>query len=549
MLGVSWVGFTILVLCGIYVLQNPESLSVLSSDFPTILQRSKAQDSWLSWDNNAQFANVAVGGLISSAAALLCGIVYLVLAAGRSEFGGTLVLRPIDRIYADVHSGFVVLAAVLILMIIANGTYGYGVDEVIFWVLLAILSFISAMIGSSWVLSLVRLGKAGQLFTHTLLFQLYRRTVESFRFIRQSLFVFFANGRVWMAVVLAFAGFAAGNDLLALVFFLGARNGGAVSVLFGFVLLAGFNLTALYLLAKWVVALDDFMRNAHGIAAGNLEDRGMPKKVPALLRPLGEDLGAIRIGQRKAVAEAVRGERMKTDLITNVSHDLKTPLTSIVNYVDLLGKEELNNEQAVGYVKVLEEKSARMKQLVEDLVEASKASSGNLAVNAEALELNQLVLQACGEFEGKFAVAGLELRVRNDADKVHVLADGRHVWRILENLLTNVCKYSLNGTRVYVQTGVEGGKGVLMIKNVSATPLEIPVSQLMERFVRGDAARSTEGSGLGLSIARSLTGLLDGTFEIGIDGDLFKATVRLPLTEPPVGKPEGQVATVLQENA
>jgi len=222
---------------------------------------------------------------------------------------------------------------------------------------------------------------------------------------------------------------------------------------------------------------------------------------------------------------------MKTDLITNVSHDLKTPLTAIISYVDLLGKEDLHNEQAAGYVKILEDKTSRMKQLVEDLVEASKASSGNLIVNAEPLELHQLVLQACGEFAEKLEAAGLELKVREDSERVPIMADGRLVWRILENLLANVCKYSQRGTRVYVQTGVEGKMGMLMIKNVSAMPLELPVSHLMERFVRGDASRSTEGSGLGLAIARSLAVLLQGEFEISTDGDLFKATVRMPLTD------------------
>jgi signal transduction histidine kinase len=229
------------------------------------------------------------------------------------------------------------------------------------------------------------------------------------------------------------------------------------------------------------------------------------------------------------LSKSGKGERMKTDLITNVSHDLKTPLTSIVNYVDLLKKEELDNQRACEYINILEEKSDRLKLLIEDLVEASKASSGNLAVNHEKVDLQELITQACGEFQEKVTQAELELHVNSQEESISIKADGRHMWRIAENLLSNVIKYSMPHSRVYIDMGSDIAYGSFTIKNISAFPLNISPEQLTERFVRGDQARSTEGSGLGLSIAQSLTVLQGGKFQIQIDGDLFKVSVSLPL--------------------
>lgn len=222
---------------------------------------------------------------------------------------------------------------------------------------------------------------------------------------------------------------------------------------------------------------------------------------------------------------------MKTELITNVSHDLKTPLTSIINYVDLLKREEMGSQKAKEYIGILEEKSARLKVLIEDLVEASKASSGNLAVNFEKVDLHELVLQAQGEYQDKMEKSGLDIRISAEDNNIFVRADGRHMWRIIENLMSNVLKYSLQGSRVYIDITRNQTDGVLVIKNISATPLNIPVERLTERFVRGDEARTTEGSGLGLSIAQSLTTLQKGKFDIEIDGDLFKVIVQMPLWE------------------
>ena len=223
----------------------------------------------------------------------------------------------------------------------------------------------------------------------------------------------------------------------------------------------------------------------------------------------------------------MKSERLKTELITNVSHDIKTPLTSIVNYVDLLGKEELP-EKAAEYLAVLDRQSRRLKKLTEDLVEASKASTGNITVHLQPIVVNEIVRQAMGDYDQRLAAGKLEVIVTAPGEDLAAMADGRLLWRVLDNLLSNVCKYALSGSRVYLDLERAGDRVRLTVKNISRDPLNISAEELMERFVRGDASRHTEGSGLGLSIARSLMELMGGTFSIAVDGDLFKAELTLP---------------------
>ena len=234
----------------------------------------------------------------------------------------------------------------------------------------------------------------------------------------------------------------------------------------------------------------------------------------------------------------MKSEHFKAELITNVSHELKTPLTSIINYVDLLKKEHIENPKAAEYIEVLDRKSQRLKKLTEDLVEASKASTGNLTVNWERLDFKQLADQALAECGERLEAQGLTVVRTLPEEPVWVDADGRHLWRVLDNLLGNCAKYALPGTRVYVELRKQDGWAVLSVKNISRDALDVPAERLMERFVRGDESRNASGSGLGLSIAQSLTELQHGRFEISIDGDLFKAIVTLPLAgEDGVGLP------------
>ena len=231
---------------------------------------------------------------------------------------------------------------------------------------------------------------------------------------------------------------------------------------------------------------------------------------------------------QQAVEEKMKSERLKTQLITNVSHDIKTPLTSIVNYVDLLKKEEMPSDSAREYLEVLDRQSQRLRKLTEDLVEASKASTGNIPVSLAPTDLNVLLSQVCGEYQQRLEKQVLEPVLSLCEPGAAAMADGRLLWRVLDNLMSNICKYAMPGTRVYLSTEA-GEDGVRMVvKNISRYPLNISADELTERFVRGDSSRSTEGSGLGLSIATSLMSLQGGGFRLTIDGDLFKVTLTLP---------------------
>ena len=246
----------------------------------------------------------------------------------------------------------------------------------------------------------------------------------------------------------------------------------------------------------------------------------------------GQELNSVQSGLEQAVQEQMKAERLKTELITNVSHDIKTPLTSIVNYVDLLQKEDMPSPAAREYVDVLDRQSKRLKKLTEDLVEASKASSGTLNVELQPTDVNVLLSQIEGEYQERLAACQLTLVVQPPAPGTMIQADSRLLSRVMDNLVSNVCKYALSGTRVYVAGDVRDGAVTISFKNVSRDELNISPDELMERFVRGDTSRHTEGSGLGLSIARSLVQLQGGTFSLSIDADLFRADITFPLHDP-----------------
>ena len=274
------------------------------------------------------------------------------------------------------------------------------------------------------------------------------------------------------------------------------------------------------------------------VASGDLTQPVDTKGMLADFRTHAEDINNAGEGISLAVAESIKSERMKADLITNVSHDIKTPLTSIINYVDLLKKEDLKNEKADEYLEVLDRQSARLKKLTEDIVEASKASTGNIDMNIEKVDLAVLLSQASGEFEEKFKTKDLEFIKTLHADNIYVNADGRYLWRIIDNLLRNIHKYAKNGTRVYLDTREKDGRVEVIFKNISETMLNISPEELTERFVRGDRSRNTEGSGLGLSIASSLASGMGGNLKLDIDGDLFKAILDLEKAEPELPETE-----------
>lgn len=251
---------------------------------------------------------------------------------------------------------------------------------------------------------------------------------------------------------------------------------------------------------------------------------------------LAKEVNSIGEGIRNAVATSMKDERLKADLITNVSHDIKTPLTSIINYVDLIKRENVDNPKVEEYITILDVKSQRLKQLTDDLVEASKISSGNIVLQMEKINLIELLNQTIGEFSEKFEQKSLIPVIRTKENGIYIEADSRRIWRVVENLFNNIYKYALPGTRVYIdvekiKTEKGSGQVSLSIKNISANPIKVNSDELTERFIRGDESRTTEGSGLGLSIAKNLTEVMKGKFEIVVDGDLFKVVLIFPLLE------------------
>ncbi|MBE5906434.1 MAG: HAMP domain-containing histidine kinase [Lachnospiraceae bacterium] len=276
------------------------------------------------------------------------------------------------------------------------------------------------------------------------------------------------------------------------------------------------------------VMLKRLHNGAKALAEGDLAETVNDKYMVDALKEHAMYLGSIAKGMNLAVQEQVKSERMKTELITNVSHDLKTPLTSIVNYSDLIGKEETNNDKIAEYSKILLKQSCKLKRLIEDLVEVSKATTGNLEVNLAPCNAAVFLEQANGEYQEKLDKAHLELIVEKPEMEVNVMADGRRMWRIFDNLMNNICKYAKEGTRVYLSLTKCGDEAVICFKNTSRAQLNISAEELMERFVRGEQSRTTEGNGLGLSIAQSLTELQNGKMKIAIDGDLFKVMITFP---------------------
>ena len=288
---------------------------------------------------------------------------------------------------------------------------------------------------------------------------------------------------------------------------------------------------AVELLAALYIALNlrALQKGGEKLARGDFSSPIDTKYLIGDFKRYGQELNDVQSGLEQAVQEQMKAEHLKTELITNVSHDIKTPLTSIVNYVDLLKKEDMPSPAARGYVDVLDRQSKRLKKLTEDLVEASKASSGALNVELQPTDVNVLLSQIEGEYQERLAACHLTLVTQPPAPGTMIQADSRLLSRVMDNLVSNVCKYALENTRVYVTAAVRDGQAVISFKNVSRDELNISPDELMERFVRGDASRHSEGSGLGLSIARSLVQLQGGTFALSIDADLFRADIVFPL--------------------
>ncbi|RKJ77553.1 hypothetical protein D7X33_11595 [Butyricicoccus sp. 1XD8-22] len=353
---------------------------------------------------------------------------------------------------------------------------------------------------------------------------------------------------VWKGLVLLLVIALANIFLLVLVI---DGDAGFIAAL----LMFGFNLTMIWEYMNVLKQMHWLHEGAKRIAAGDLEYRLPAEVMKWEFKAHAEALNAIRDGidtaveeRVQAVEERIKSERMRTELLTNVSHDIKTPLTSIINYVGLLKKEPIEGEKAQEYLDVLDRQSGRLKKLLEDLLEASKASTGNITVNAAPTSVGELLRQVTGEYAEKLTAAGLEPIITLPAHDAMIFADGRLLWRVFDNLMANIVKYAMPQTRVYFDLRSDASVTAIAVKNVSRERLNIAADELMERFVRGDQSRSTEGSGLGLSIAQSLTELMGGSFELVIDGDLFKVQISFPTLhgspDPKDDAPLSEIVTV-----
>lgn len=457
----------------------------------------------------------------------LAGLIWLTMIAGKNPHNEDVVLNRFDSWKTEIAAALTVVCCVFpalagIALFADNVwlmSYQQGLSEYSTGYPLVILAATGLILAAFAVfmtgyLSLVRRVKAKTLWKNSLL----RKGVGFARF------VFDHIQGVWR-MLLVFAAFL-GVQLFAVLFYY-TGNGGYYTGNGGFFIFVMFCvdiLAGIYLIF-YAIGKEKIKEGIARIAQGEVDYKISTDKMLPEHKRIAETVNEIGAGLDAAVEKSMKSERLKTDLITNVSHDIKTPLTSIINYVDLLKKENFQDEKIRHYIEVLEQKAQRLKVLTEDVVEASKVSSGN--VNLEYMRINfvEMIQQTSGEFEEKFKKRGLQEILQLPDEDVIIRVDGRRTWRILENLYNNAAKYAMEGSRVYVGLKVVDDKAVFELKNISEQPLNISADELTERFIRGDISRSTEGSGLGLSIARSLTELQGGRFELYLDGDLFKVTV------------------------
>lgn len=443
-------------------------------------------------------------------------VIFLLCAAGHKEGVEGIHLNWVDKIPLDLY--------LVVAILLGAGLFALGIDlsGASWWfmiVLIALLGAALVLLAVSVLMTLSTRFKSGAFWKNTVIYFCLRLLLRMLKAIKAGVSYCAKHLHLYWQAGLIFVGVS-----LAELFFLAAFSRSAVVVIWVIA-----KLIEAPLLVLIVISLQKLKAGGEALAEGNLNASVDLKHMYGVLRSHGENLNSIAQGMQKAVQQQLKSERFRTDLITNVSHDIKTPLTSIVNYVDLLKKEDVQPEKAKEYIAVLDRQSARLKKLTEDLVEASKASSGTLPVHLEAVDVNVLLSQVSGEYQSRFELCKLEPIVKLSSEDPQILADGKLLWCVFDNLLSNICKYAMPGTRVYFTSEVQDGRVSISFKNISNYPLDITADELLERFVRGDSSRSTEGSGLGLSIAQSLTGLQKGTFDLVVDGDLFKANLSFPL--------------------
>lgn len=487
----------------------------VDKDFP-VLDRIKQEK--LVYDKFEPWLVPVMAGSVLALILALAGVVILTIGAGRNNEDKKVHLNFFDRCYMEI-------VAVVVFMIWLMGTsvIVQAMDDEEMRIVWKTIGFgtLGLWFGiwflAGW-LSLVRRIKARSLWRDSLLRHILLLVRKCFSKCSNLLVFLGGNMISRVKIILLFGIFI---FLQSMFTGMTVEGGSALSLLLMIVM----DCAVLYYLIKKAWGREQIIAGLKKITDGDLQYKIPTEKLSGEQEMVADYINHIGEGLDAAVENSLKNERMKTELITNVSHDIKTPLTSIINYVDLLKRENPEDPKIRGYLEVLENKAQRLKVLTEDVVEASKASTGNIALEMTDLNFIELVHQVIGEFEEKFEERNLTMVVHFDEEEAIICADGRRLWRVLENVFGNVSKYAMENTRVYVDVKVDRPNVQLSLKNISAQPLNISAEELTERFIRGDVSRNTEGSGLGLSIAKDLVQLQGGEFKLYLDGDLFKVTI------------------------
>ena len=462
-----------------------------------------------------------LAGAIFGSVLWLIGMVWLTVTAGRKPKDEEIHLNGFDRWYTEIAAGAVIgiwLAGTIISgTLIANSSLGYShavVTVIVTCLICGTYTMAWFLIG---YLSLVRRIKAGTLWKNSLIRKVLKWIGKCSGKLADFARAFSRNTAEKIKVLLV------GGAFLFLQFLIiGCVFSGAGVFLLA---LMAVDVAVMIFAIRKADGLDLIMDGLKKISDGELQYKIKTDTLTGKQKVMAEYINNIGSGLDAAVENSLKKERMQTELITNVSHDLKTPLTSIINYVDLMKRENPTDPKIQEYLRILDEKSQRLKVLTEDVVEASKASTGNIKLEMNDIDFVEMVQQVIGEFEEKFQEKNLTMMVHFTDEPSIIYADGQRMWRVLENVFGNVVKYAMEGTRVYAEISNRNKKVTFSLKNISAQPLNISADELTERFIRGDVARNTEGSGLGLSIAKSLTELQGGEFKLYLDGDLFKVMI------------------------
>ena len=462
-----------------------------------------------------------LAGAIFGSVLWLIGMVWLTVTAGRKPKDEEIHLNGFDRWYTEIAAGAVIgiwLAGTIISgTLIANSSLGYShavVTVIVTCLICGTYTMAWFLIG---YLSLVRRIKAGTLWKNSLIRTVLKWIGKCSGKLSDFARAFSRNTAEKIKVLLV------GGAFLFLQFLIiGCGFTGAGVFL---IILLIVDAAAVIFIIRKADGLDLIMDGLKKISDGELQYKIKTDTLTGKQKVMAEYINNIGSGLDAAVENSLKKERMQTELITNVSHDLKTPLTSIINYVDLMKRENPTDPKIQEYLRILDEKSQRLKVLTEDVVEASKASTGNIKLEMNDIDFVEMVQQVIGEFEEKFQERNLTMMVHFTDEPSIIYADGQKMWRVLENVFGNVVKYAMEGTRVYAEISNQNKKVIFSLKNISAQPLNFSADELTERFIRGDVARNTEGSGLGLSIAKSLTELQGGEFKLHLDGDLFKVII------------------------